>query len=497
MTSEAINNPDYQCAAYAAMLPGWTVWSDVLAGQEAIRAKYLPQEYGEHPDDYKARVGLSLYFEDPRDCMVNLGGMVFRKQPSLRDDVPPLIRQYAENIDNAGTHLNVFLQRLFEDAFYGHSFVVVERPPQSGDVRTLADEIASGARTYWCMRQAKDAVNWFAEEINGQTVLTQITFRECKKEKAGRYGEREVVRYRVYFLSLNKEGNLEARWNLWRESTDDKGVKTFIDEGGDVIRSKAGTPLTRLPIAVHYGEREGYLESRPPLKGVADISIADFRKYADLSYIEHKTCNVSLVHEAPKPEDPDVQIGGNSVIYSGGPGQKLYYLTISGDSIPALERDREMLQKRLVAKGLDFVRDTDSRHPVTATEVTLAYTDRSSKLAKMVRSLRDCAENALQITAEIEGLALPDRGDGGGSITIGVDENSLTLTPDELRVYSEMNTAGQLSLFTLFAMMSRSDRLPEDFKFEDEIARLDEEAGKRAERAAAQFNSGNLPAHLL
>jgi len=494
LEAKAENKPDFQCGSYASMLPGWTLWSDVLAGQEAIKAKYLPKEYGEHPDDYKARVDLALYFEDARDCMINLGGMVFRKQPSLRADVPPLLKQYAENIDNAGTHLNVFLQRLFEDAFYGHSFVVIERPPQLEDVVTLADEIASGARTYWCMRQAKDAVNWFAEDINGQTVLTQITFRECKKERTGRFGEQEVTRYRVYFLAP-ETGGLQAQWELWRESKDEKGNKTFELEGGDIIRSKAGKPLTRLPIAVHYGEREGFLESRPPLKGVADISIADFRKYADLSYIEHKSCNVSLVHEAPKPDNPDVQVGANNVIYSGGPNQKVYYLTISGDSIPALERDREMLQKRIVAKGLDFLRE--DQPAATATEINRSHSDRTSKLAKMVRSLRDCTENALQITAEIEGLALPDRGDGGGSVSIGVDENSLTLTPDELRVYSEMNTAGQLSLFTLFAMMGRSDRLPEDFKFEDEIARLDEEAAKRTERAAAQFNSEQLPNHLL
>jgi hypothetical protein len=477
------DTPDFTNAAYKRMSPAWSLLGDVLAGQDKIRASrdtYLPKESAELAEDYQNRLNRSLFFEDYRDCVVNLTGMVFRKSPTLVNDVPQLLLDLAENIDNAGTHLDVFLQRLFEDGFYGHSFVVVDRPASDPNVKTAADEIATGARSYWCLRQAKDAYNWRAETVNGRTILTQITFKECVIIPDGAFGEKEVTRYRVY--RLNDSGN--AEWQLWEEKDvpgETKKQVEMIDDGP--ILTKRSQPLKRLPIAVHYGEHEGFLESRPPLKGIADINLAYYQKYSDLSNIEHHTCAVTLVIESDPSETNDKTLGGNRVLYVGM-GQKAYFLEVSGDSIPALERDLEMLDKRLVAKGLDFLAGDEHRVPSTATEALLSYTQRTSKLAKMVRSIIDCTEEALGITAEMEGL------DEGGSITLGVDENSLTLTPEEVDKYSLMNERGQLSLKTLWAILDRADLLPDDFDPDEEEAAVKQAALEQMELNAKQFDSG-------
>ena len=103
-----IDQPDYTSSSYQQMSVSWDFLSDVLAGQDTIKAareKYLPKEPAELTEDYDRRLARSLYFEDYRDCVVNLGGTVFRKSPTLGEDVPPLIVEMTENIDNAGTHL--------------------------------------------------------------------------------------------------------------------------------------------------------------------------------------------------------------------------------------------------------------------------------------------------------------------------------------------------------------------------------------------------------
>lgn len=480
---EAKNTPDFTNAAYKRMSPAWTLLADVLAGQDTIRTAretYLPKEPAELKDDYDIRLNRSLFFEDYRDCVVNLTGMVFRKSPTLGDDVPEQIKTLTENIDNAGTHLDVFLQRLFEDGFFGHSFVVVDMPPAGPDIETAADELASGGRSYWCLRQAKDALNWRASTVNGRTILTQITFKECVIVPDGGFGEKEVVRYRVYRLDEQRN----ALWELWEETdkADASGQKQIdkIDEGE--IKTRRGQPLKKLPIAVHYGEYEGFLESRPPLKGIADINVSGYQRYSDLSNIQHHTCAITLVIESDPNENSDKTLGGNRVIYTGM-GQKAYFLEVNGQSIPFLREDLRDLEKRLVAKGLDFVQK-DNQVPPTATEVMLSYTTRTSKLAKMVRSAIDCAEEALGITAEMEGL------DQGGSLTLGVDENSLTLTPDELRAYSEMNERGQMSLSTLWQLMQRADRLPEDFNETKELGLVKQAAIDQMELNAKQFDAG-------
>ena len=80
--------------------------------------------------------------------------------------------------------------------------------------------------------------------------------------------------------------------------------------------------------------------------------------------------------------------------------------------------------------------------------------------------------------------------DQGGSISLGVDENSLILTPDLLDKFSVMNERGQLSLPTLWKMMGRDDLLPEDFSEENEQKLLDAAAEKQMELNAKQFDAG-------
>lgn len=498
-----VDQPDFCHPWYSEMKPTWDFLSDMLAGQSTVKAKgntYLPQEEGETDKEYAARLLRSLIFEDYRDCRANLTGMVFRKSPRLGTDVPEEIRGLeeivdpetkevkqqhkpglAENIDNAGTALTVFLQRVFEDAFNGHSFIVVDMPPLSENVRTAADEIALGARAYWCMRSASDAINWMWELRNGKAQLTQITFRECTFERKGRFGVEEVIRYRVYFLDA--EGN--ANWELWREELDKTTQKkSFIQEGGDVIRTKKGQALKRLPVAIHYGEYEGYLKSRPPLKGIADINLAYYQKYSDLTNIEHFACTVTLcVTGVGEGEQKDYVLGGNRVI-TLGTNQDAKFLSVEGESLSHLENDLKTLEKRMVNKGLDFIQE-EHRVPATATEITLSYIQRTSKLSRMARGLKDATEEALSITAELEGL------DQGGTCSLGVDENSLILSAELVDKYSLMNERGQLSRQTFWKLLQRGDYLPDDFDAVDEDNKLMAAEERQLELNAKQFDAGN------
>lgn len=496
------NLPNVTNSWYDSQVPVWTFLQDLLDGQDAVKAKtatYLPKDVGEDDVDYKNRLALALFFEDYRDCVVGLTGLAFRKPPVLNSDVPVEIRGQeelrdddgkvtqeareglAENIDNAGTCLNVFLQRVFQDGFFGHTFIVVDMPMADGSVQTAQDEIARGARSYFVQRRAIDTPNWRWAIINGRMVPTLATFQECTKEPDGLFGEVDCVRYRVY--RLNEFG--EAEWELWEQQAgDDKSKIVMI--ANDVIRTKKGAPLRRLPIAVHYGEYEGFWKSRPPLKTIADISKAYYQKYADLTWIEHNICAVTLAIESAEPQsNPDKQLGSTRVVYTGGPGQKAYFLEVNGESIPSLESDLKNLEKRMIHKGLDFVRE---EQPVTATEVVFSFTERTSKLSMMVQSLKDCAEDALAIMAEMEGL------DQGGSITIGVDPSSLVMSPEWVRVLSDATQQGNLSKQTFWKILARMDILQKNFNPKEEEKLLQDAALAAMENQDRLFNSGNLPA---
>jgi uncharacterized protein DUF4055 len=500
------NRPDVTNPWYDSQLAVWTFLQDMLDGQDAVKAKrevYLRAEPAEDPQDYSRRLDRSVFFEDYRDCVVNLTGISFRKPVTLSDDVPVEIRGLqevrdketgevkqepkeglAENIDNAGTHINVFLQRVFQDGFFGHTFIVVDMPPKTENstnaagVTTAQDQLKAGARAYWTQRSVVDTLNWRVAVINGQTMLTQITFQECTKEPDGMFGEVEVTRWRVY--RINELGN--AEWQIWEQTGEGDDIEILMTASAE-IRTKQGKPLKRLPVAVHYGEYEGFLKSRPPLKGIADINLAYYQKYSDLSNIEHYTCAVTLCLIGVDDQQPNRTLGGNCVITIPTIGGDAKFLTVDGDSIPALERDLQNLEKRMVHKGLDFVQE-EHRVPTTATEVLLSYSQRTSKLAMMTQNLINCAEEALSITAEMEGL--PE----GGSVSLGVDESALSLSPEEIDKYSLMNERGQLTLRTLWAMMARADKLPDNFDPIEEERGLREAAERQMELNAKQFDAG-------
>src|SRR6266498_1288596 len=126
---EKINKPDYQNADYKDMQAAWTIVRDVSGGTPRMRqagTAYLPKEPAEEPKVYNRRLNRSVFFNAYKRTRGALTGMVFKRNPVIAEDVPPEIVKHIENVDLAGTHLDVFSKELFEDAFEGHAFILVE-----------------------------------------------------------------------------------------------------------------------------------------------------------------------------------------------------------------------------------------------------------------------------------------------------------------------------------------------------------------------------------
>ena len=82
--------------------------------------------------------------------------------------------------------------------------------------------------------------------------------------------------------------------------------------------------------------------------------------------------------------------------------------------------------------------------------------------------------------------------DGGGSITLGVDENALSLSPEQIRILSEMNEKGQLE----FAGPSGKFWIAQISYRKSSIRSMEEIAVRAAaifqmEMNAKQFDSGD------
>ena len=196
-------------------------------GTEAVRGAgtmFLPQAPGESPKNYANRLERSIFTNFYRRTKEGLVGLIFRVDPELNEDVPPPIAEHLENIDNEGTHIDVFARGIEEDAMEaGHAAIFVEFPKTTGE-QTRADEDAFGLRPYWLPIKKENILSWRTTVENGVRLLTQLVLQEKTVEAVGMYGEKEVTRYRV----LYREG---ATVGFQLLEINEKNAVVVVDEG--------------------------------------------------------------------------------------------------------------------------------------------------------------------------------------------------------------------------------------------------------------------------
>ena len=149
--------PSTLSPAAVEQVPATTICRDLWPGTLSVRAKgedYLPMAPREDRRFYNPRLALSVFFNAFRQTIVALVGLIFRKDPQLGDDVPPQIVEHWENIDLEGTHGDVFVRQVTQDAMtVGHGAILVEFPDTGGAQNR---EQERDIRPYWVPYRKED-----------------------------------------------------------------------------------------------------------------------------------------------------------------------------------------------------------------------------------------------------------------------------------------------------------------------------------------------------
>ena len=489
MALESQDRPDYKNTAYVSMSRGWKTVRDVAAGTLAVRdcgKEYLPRFPAEHKDSYQERLKSATLFNAYARTVQALVGMIFKKNPVLSEDVPAVIRGdadspvegHAENIDLAGTHFDVFAREVVESAFAGHCFVLVDMQNPLADGATRADELRANLRPYWVKYEAARALNFRAVKINGQLEIGQITFEERSGAPAGRFGEREVLRYRTFMLEPVAAGEFAVRWEVRERVRDEHGEDAFpIVEGPGYVRG-----FSRIPVAVAYGRKTGFLESRPPLLDLALLNISYYQKKSDRDQSLHK-CGNPIPLFVGVPEDWNILAAGSGYGIKLPGGASASYMEPQGNALQESREDLAELRGEMAALGLSTLQ-ARPQVAATATESVIDFTQESSELETIARSAADCFESCLGFHARYLGLP------SGGSLSLGSHLKSMRLTAQQIQVYAGMAATGDLSRLTLWEIMRGGDALPDTFDPTAEAARLKEQRHSLGAQLLRDFDGG-------
>ena len=153
-----------------------TVVRDIEMGYSRVReqnTKYLPSHPKEEPGNYRIRLERPAFFNAFARTTGGLTGMVFRRNPVLQDDVKDEVQVHWENIDNAGTHGDVFAKQVFHDTMIaGHAGILVDFPTVETGLSSAAEK-ALGLRPFWRHIAKENIISWRTEIVNGNCTQTR------------------------------------------------------------------------------------------------------------------------------------------------------------------------------------------------------------------------------------------------------------------------------------------------------------------------------------
>jgi|GEM_PF-1769008 len=486
--------PNYACPAYIRMSPYWQLVEDIRGGTIPIRQKrqfYLPRFEAETVQDWQARVGMTFVADHYATTITEHVGLVFATPPKLGDDVPAKLRPLTEDIDGEGNHLDVFAQSAFDSALHQGHCVLFTDYPVADNIKTRADEVLAQARPYVTLYKASDVLSWRTVSVGGVRVLVQIVFRETTTEASGDFGTKPCTRYReikqdvTYDQITGRAVGLGAiTWRAWREETTaaTSGVAPAVESTPSQFTPAGEGVITgpkRICARVVYGgERLGYLESAPHLKGLAFSNIEETQVASDYASVMHK-CNVPTPVFIGRNVSPDaggatVQMGQGIDIPTGGDAKML---EPAGTAIAATRTRIEDLRAQMRRQGATSGDETGK--VMTAIEAKIYAKQRNAKLQRAARSLQDALEGVLDDMAAFMGL--PD----GGSVSVPQNFSEDGIDPAYLTVLVTAYKDGALPLDALLHALE-TGKLPDDFSATDSALKLITEEAARQDAADAE-----------
>lgn len=464
-------DPSQPSLWYEVMGERWLLMNDVLGGTESMRAartRRLPKHPEETDDSWLRRLSAGVLFNVTQMTADTLTGFPFSEPVALGPDVPTRIKDFCEDIDLRGTHIDVFARQWFFTALTkGFAHVLVDHPMvepnQDGTPRTLADDQRDGLRPYWVLIQPEDLIAARATVINGHEVLTHIRYRQ-ESVVVSEDGFQESIVEQVHV----REPGLHQ---VWTKKTE-RGKEVWVPEAPTSITLPGGKPAP-ITLVTLYASRDGFMISKPPLEDLAHLNVAHWQSYADQRNILTVARFPMLAASGVEDDDGVLAVGPNQMLIASDAQARYYYVEHGGKAIESGRQDLLDLEQRMSAYGADFLRKRPTVY--TATGRVLDQAGIFSPLQVMTISARDAIETALDYTALWIGE------NEGGSVKLNMEFSPKPVDSADLASLQKSWEDGLISDETYVNELIRRKTLSPDLDVTKELAKVQE---RRAARAA-------------
>lgn len=435
---------------------------------EGVKQKYLPQEPGEPPDAYKARVGRSVFSDFFRASIHAFAGVLSKF--SLVNP-PASMEAAADNIDLEGNSLTAWLQQadtlMLRD---GAVALCVEMP--SGLPSTAAEEVAMGRRPYLLQRPRAKVLNWRVSVTNGVEALERVTLLETVEVDDGEFGVTTEPRYRVIG---------RGEWWLFKIERDAKNnlSAVLVDQGQYVGAN--GQPLPVVPVVWYSGDQVGFGHGEMELQQVVEHSIDHFQQRSDLREKTHKCAMpvpvaIGRTPPAPGQAQRPLTIGPNTVI-DLEPGGSFTFAEPSASSLVEQRNQISEVERLIARQTLGFLFG-DPGGSKTAKQASMEGAQTENAIARIAQRKASAMQSLMAIWVMFTGEQL----EAGAGLQMS---DSIYEQPLEAADIAQLQQlAGGVELISqrsAIEELQRSGRLKVTTSVDDELERLAKERPDPAE----------------
>ena len=377
---------------YGNMVEAWDINDALMGGTLYMRQlgeSYLPRWPKEDKEDYKKRLAVATLLPAYEETINQNVGRVFAEPIQLGENVPDKLRENAKNIDLEGSRLDVWAQAFFSLAMqYGLSHALVDYPRVDAEqVKTKADEKATGARPYVTMLNPRQVIGWKSKMVGGKVQLTALRIKEVVVEDGDDFGQTKVEQIR-----LLTPGKVE----IYRKSTGAEGHATWA------LHEEWETSRRDITLSTLYTKRTGFMCGSPPLLNMALLNVKHWQSQSEQDNILH-VARVPLLTVFGLEDGQELVIGSSSATqFSDRQKQGLEYVEHTGTSIASGKESLTDLVEQMRQAGAKLLR-TDNTSTKSVDQTSEEKMQEQSPLYTMATSLEDAIDNILQIMAEYIG----------------------------------------------------------------------------------------------
>lgn len=447
------NNVAKTCAEYDWMAEDWCLIDALLEGTKGMRkagARFLPQRLMEHDNDWSARLAAATLYPAFSNTVQYMVGRIFADPLLLKDDVPQWIAdEVVPNFNMQDQNIHVFFAEVMDRAFSkGVSYVLVDAPP-APEVKTLADQKATGIRPYAVHITADRVIGWQCS--GGRLSQVRVTFNEETYNPAT-FETSLVEQVRVFEPGICR---------VFEKRRNNQGEETWEEVPEKATRSS----LDFIPLVPFYAGRCGFMKARSLLIELAYLNAKHWRAQSATDEITD-VAQIPILVAYGIQDAKKIVIGSKTAIAMPTSGA-LKYTEHTGKAIEGGQAALNALKTEMQDAGARLLAQTAQTK--TATESSEDSARENSQLARVVRDMEDSIESVLDIMAEYRGE------ESGGTIEAQADLDPEMAPISSLDFLLKMAAAGKLSSQTLFEETKRRGIINDEIEWEDEQQRIKEE----------------------